>query len=301
MNNLFQKYKEGYFEGWYLKHQTAEQTVALIPSHHIDKRGNRSTSIQVITQRGSHRFEFPSGLSVTRRDKFYVSIGDNVFSEKGIRVDLSTDGFSVSGELRYGPLAPLASPAMGPLRFVPRLQCSHEVVSMSHSLQGTLYIDGQPVDFSGGTGYIETDRGSSFPSSYLWTQCNRFEEDCSVMIAGAWIPLGSARFMGGLGCVFWKGWEYRFATYRGAKIERYCPQGIVLRQGGNWLSARLLDGDGYRLLAPEKGTLRRTIWENPACRVRYRLMKEGRMLFDLVSDRAGFEYVAEDPSVFPRR
>ena len=43
--------KAPYFEGWYLKLQTKEgKALALIPALHIDGKGRRSASLQVITE-----------------------------------------------------------------------------------------------------------------------------------------------------------------------------------------------------------------------------------------------------------
>ena len=39
------------------------------------------------------------------------------------------------------------------------MQCSHGVISMGHPLEGSVRLNGETIDFSGGTGYIETDRG----------------------------------------------------------------------------------------------------------------------------------------------
>ena len=47
------------------------------------------------------------------------------------------------------------------------LQCSNGVISMGHSLKGTLELNGRSLDFSNEIGYIETDQGRSFPSAYL--------------------------------------------------------------------------------------------------------------------------------------
>ena len=55
--------------------------------------------------------------------------------------------------------------------FLPGMECSHGVISMTHALEGALSINGRTLDFTGGTGYIETDRGRSFPHAYLWAQC----------------------------------------------------------------------------------------------------------------------------------
>lgn len=72
---------------------------------------------------------------------------------------------------------PLRSDIMGPFRFLPGMECSHGVISMGHSLEGKLDLNGKRIDFSGGTGYVETDRGRSFPSAYLWTQCTVRQPD----------------------------------------------------------------------------------------------------------------------------
>ena len=76
----------------------------------------------------------------------------------------------------HAPTAPCRERAqrsdiMGSFRFFAGMQCAHGVVSMEHSLSGTLELNGRQLEFSDRTGYIETDRGRSFPSEYLWTQC----------------------------------------------------------------------------------------------------------------------------------
>ncbi len=47
---------------------------------------------------------------------------------------------------------------------------------MDHSVSGELEFNGEPVDFSGGRGYIEKDWGSYFPEGYIWLQSNHFDE-----------------------------------------------------------------------------------------------------------------------------
>ena len=53
------KKDSAYFEGWYLKHQQGNDTIALIPAVHMDGKGDTSASIQVVTQQGAHAFRFP--------------------------------------------------------------------------------------------------------------------------------------------------------------------------------------------------------------------------------------------------
>ena len=51
---------------------------------------------------------------------------------------------------------------MGPFSFVPLMECYHGILSMNHSLKGTLSFQGENLLFTGGKGYIEKDWGHSF-------------------------------------------------------------------------------------------------------------------------------------------
>ena len=45
--------QQAFFEGWYLKHQNDKQTLALIIAFHIDDEGEKTASIQVVTDTGA--------------------------------------------------------------------------------------------------------------------------------------------------------------------------------------------------------------------------------------------------------
>ena len=53
---------KGYFEGWYLKQQTQEDTVAFIPAFHKDATGKAGASLQVITKENSYTANFKQFL-----------------------------------------------------------------------------------------------------------------------------------------------------------------------------------------------------------------------------------------------
>ena len=184
---------------------------------------------------------------------------------------------------------------MGPFRFFSGMQCSHGVISMGHSLEGTLELNGERLDFSNGTGYIETDRGCSFPSAYLWTQCvwNRAESG-SLMLAIAAVPLPIGGFTGCICSVFYSGREYRLATYKGAKIEAWSPSGAVIRQGRHRLEAKLLNERKQALRAPVEGRMERTIHESLCAEVRYRFWRGKDLLFQHTGLNASFEYSPAD-------
>ena len=130
------KKDSAYFEGWYLKHQQGNDTIALIPAVHLDGKGDTSASIQVVTQQGAHAFRFPLSAFSAQENTFDVSIGNNHFTHEGLSLNLSGPSLTVTGSLQYGPLCPLSWDIMGPFALLPFLQCNHGVISMGHAVRG---------------------------------------------------------------------------------------------------------------------------------------------------------------------
>lgn len=285
-----------YFEGWYFKHQNPQgQTLALIPAFHIDREGRRTASLQVISKNQAWWLEYSeTQLKVSRRP-FQVQTEQSSFDEQGVDLHIQQDNLSLCGSLRYGPFTALRSDIMGPFRFFAGMQCAHGVISMGHSLSGTLELNGERLDFSDGIGYIETDRGHSFPSKYLWTQCLWDGPDQgSLMLAIATIPLPVGGFTGCICSILYGGWEYRLATYRGVQIEAWSSSGAVIRQGRYCLEAELLSERRQPLRAPVEGRMERTIHESLCAEVRYRFWHGDGLLFQRTDSNASFEYSSAD-------
>ena len=285
-----------YFEGWYFKHQNPQgQTLALIPAFHIDREGRRTASLQIISRDQAWWLEYPEAQLQVSRQPFQAQVGLSSFGSQGIDLHIQQDGFSLNGALRYGSFTTLRSDIMGPFRFFAGMQCSHGVISMGHSLSGTLELNSDCLDFSNGIGYIETDRGRSFPSRYLWTQCvwDRPERG-SLMLAIATIPLPVGGFTGCICSVLYRGREYRLATYRGAKIDKWSPSGAVIRQGKYRLEVELLNERRQALRAPVEGRMERTIHESLCAEVRYRFWHGDHLLFQHTDSNASFEYSSAD-------
>lgn len=286
---------KNYFEGWYLKHQNENETLAVIPGIQMDSFGKKSAFIQVIADGEAHYIPFAFSEFAASRERFGVKIGENLFGERGIRLHLNTKELSLHGTIRYGRLSPIQYDIMGPFRFVPFLECNHGVLSMSHTLTGRLWFQGKELDFTGGKGYLEKDWGSSFPRDYLWSQCNWLdEESCSVMVSAAHIPFLGTAFQGCISVICYEGKEYRLATYLGAKIVTMESDALMLRQGDYLLRVDRKGGTSHPLKAPSVGMMSRIIRESPSCTVRYRFAKGNQLLFDLESDRAGFEFATEN-------
>jgi len=270
------------FEGWYYKHQANGKSLAIIPG-----RAGDDAFIQVVTDDRAYNIGYP--LSKYHKGSI-LRIGDNIFSPTGITLSIRRPELTLEGEIRYDGLTPIRGDIMGPFRFIP-MECRHGVVSMRHALFGTVRLNGDLFDFSGGIGYIESDSGRSFPQGYTWVQCNDFEQDCSIMASVARIPFCGLRFWGCICVVMLNGCEYRLATYSSARILRCEPGSIELEQGKYRLSVSVDKRKGLALAAPRAGAMSRVIRETLSCPARFRFVEGDRVLFEGKSSQASYEYM----------
>lgn len=278
-----------YFEGWYFKLQNdSGQTIALIPAMHISQDGRKSASIQIISETDSWWVEYPADQFSASEDRFLVQIGENIFSEQGIRISVQKNGLSLHGNVSFGPILPIRSDIMGPFRWLPNMECSHSVISMRHRLDGCLILNGEKLDYSRGLGYIESDRGRSFPQDYLWTQC--CWEETSIMLSIASIPISRIQFTGCICAIVHNGEEYRIATYKGARAVQWSKDCAVVKQGKYRLEVKLLKQSAQPLRAPADGDMCRAVHESLCAEVHYRLWERNKIILDKMSDKASYEY-----------
>lgn len=269
------------FEGWYFKHQRRGETIAFIPG-----RAESGAFVQMIDSRGSRQFDVPE-LTV---EHGVIRAGNCLFSGRGVVVDLP----GVSGTITYGPLTPLRSDIMGPFQFLP-MECRHGVLSMRHTLDGTLLVDGKERCFDKGTGYIEKDSGTSFPSAYLWLQCSDFSKPCSLMVSIAHIPFAGLGFTGCICAIVFEGREYRLATYRGVRIRSAGAEHLCLTQGKLLLEIEMqAKNNGHPLRAPVRGQMSGIIRESHEAEIVCRLWDSGTPVFHLKSNHASFEFMWPD-------
>ena len=256
--------------------------LALIPG-----RAEEGAFIQVVTNERAYNIPYP--LNEYKRLEF-ARVGGSRFERRGVDLNISTDELTITGSLRYRNMKPISYDIMGPFKYLP-MECRHSVISMDHDIEGELILNGEPIDFSGGRGYIEGDRGHSFPDKYIWAQCNCFDEPCSIMVALARIPFAGLKFWGCICVVLWRGKEYRLATYKGVRIVAKSPTRIELEQGKYRLVISLNNAGGHPLRAPDKGSMTRIIHESSNCEARFRFYIGGNEYFDKTSNCASFEYV----------
>ena len=253
-------YNQDYFKGWYFKCNNENKTIAFIPAFHQNNH-EKTASLQVITDDAV--FNIPFQSLQYQENPLAVKIGENIFSKKGIRLQIKNNDLSANGTLHFHDLSPIQYDIMGPFKYVPLMQCRHSVYSMRHRINGQITVNGQQYVFQNGIGYIEGDCGSSFPKEYIWTQCHF--NNGSLMLSVADIPFFGFHFIGIIGVILLNGKEHRIATYLGAKVKHIGKYSVTVKQGDYQLTAKLLQKNSQHffnrlqsnhLWSINKGTIR---------------------------------------------
>ena len=216
-----------FFEGWYFKLVSADENkrLAVIPGAILGQDGHAFIQVLDGVTGDSAYHRFPLSEFNASQHGFLLQIGPNRFSMECIYLQLPKDRLGLHGEVHFDGITPwpvtMASPGiMGWYAWIPFMECYHGVLSLDHTLRGTLNLDGKMLDFSGGHGYIEKDWGKSFPKAWVWFQSNHFTHPATCITASvAIIPWLGSSFSGFIIGLWHEQELYRFATYTNAQIE----------------------------------------------------------------------------------
>lgn len=305
--------KRKYFEGWYFKVVNASGTraFAFIPGIAMNEEGERHAFIQVLDgiQQRSEYLSFEASSFKASGNKFEVSVGKNFFSAEKMILDLPSYKGSLSfSEITGWPQRWYSPGIMGPYTFAPFMQCNHGIVSMDHVVSGSLVINGDETDFTGGRGYTEKDWGHSFPSSYIWMQSNHFENTgISFKASVATIPWITGTFNGFI-AGFWYGDRlYRFTEYNGSRISKlaYTGNNVELEfvNRRNIISVSAPFSQSTPLASPVSGFMKGRIEESMSSVISISLAdrKNGHILFRGDGRNASIEVSGHIQTLMPAR
>jgi hypothetical protein len=298
--------KKNYFEGWYFKmaiFSNEPEVLSIIPGIAFGQtEKDHHCFIQVISSRENRSWNIKFPLTAFKADKhkLLIEIANNRFTPDEITLNLDTEDLKLSGTIknidRKAFPVTLPSPGiMGWYAYVPFMECFHGVISTHHTLEGSLMLNGVEIDFTGGTGYIEKDWGTSFPESWIWMQSNCFpSKNVSCMLSVAKIPFLGKIFPGFLGFVQIGNELIRFGTYTGAKISRLenndtcaCIEIQTKTQQIEFLAEL---GPASKLVAPRQGKMERTLLESIIGTISVSIKdKDNTLLFKETGTMAGIE------------
>ena len=292
---------KNYFEGWYFKliDDQGDHAFAIIPGLAMDENGEGHSFIQVLDGKNStaEYHKFPLEDFEPASDTFFVRVGSNEFSANHLILNLD----NLKGRLQLSGKASWPNPwyapgIMGPFSWLKFMECNHGIVSMDHTLKGSLKYMDKDIPFSQGKGYIEKDWGSSFPSAYVWMQSNHFEEEgvsfkCSV----ATIPMFGSGFTGFICGLYIKGHFIRFTTYNFSKLKHLEKHdtGVDLELISPWyhLKVKAKNGQTALLASPIQGAMEGRISESMTAQLHIQITerKSNKIIFEGTGKHAGLE------------
>jgi hypothetical protein len=297
-----------YFEGWYFKIVDADNknAYAIIPGIFRSKNYQESNAfVQFVdgAKNKAYYIKYPVESFSFKEGKFDLSIDSNHFTKSGIRLDIADSELKVRGELTFEnivawPVSVLSPGIMGWYAWIPYMECFHGLVSMDHDIDGSLAVNGNEIDFSGGRGYTEKDWGQAFPQAWFWMQSNHFsKEGISFTGSTAIIPWIRKPFLGFIMGLWHEGVLHRFTTYNGSKIKQIAYTDkvldIVVENKLHQLQIKALHTPGVILKAPKLDGMIRDIEESLNSQIRLKLFKKQKgsqqLIFDDTGIHAGFE------------
>jgi hypothetical protein len=298
--------KKRYFEGWYYKqvNRSSNYTVSFIPGvsyNSVDPH----CFIQCIicnekNQLSSHYFKYDISEFTYNHYPFLVQIEKSKFYQDSLDVELENSKIKISGKLSFinqEPLhmSPLCPNIMGIFSYIPRMECNHHIISMNHKINGTLLINDKKIDLNEGFGYMEKDWGESFPSEYIWLQCNHFENrKVKIALSAANIPFLGFSFRGFFCSLFVDSKEYRFATYNRSKLKVNSAKdgkvSITLIKGKLELNISGEVDEVQSLASPKNGIMNDSIKEGLAGKISISLKdKSNGYELSTIGSNAGIE------------
>jgi hypothetical protein len=304
--------KKDYFEGWYFKSVSKDEKIAyaIIAGLSITKNpGNSHAFVMFVDARNTelHYYQYPLSSFWADKEKFEIKIDKNSFSLKNIILDMDNGETKIKAQMKFENIIPwpvnrFSPGVMGIYAFIPFLECYHGVLSLNHSINGYVEINGEKKDFTGGKGYIEKDWGSSMPSSWIWMQTNHFDvEDISLFGSIAKIPWLGNYFTGYIFGLLYNDELYKFTTYNGAKIEKLDVTKnnikIILTHKHLELQINANRAEGVDIPAPKLGEMTNTVNESLQSKINIKLFKEENnekvLLFSGTGRNAGLEFVGD--------
>lgn len=301
------KKRKKYFEGWYFKMVSADGSavISVIPGISLSRSGEEQHAfIQIIDGKTANTFYYTYPIKDFHFSEkgFFVRIDNNYFSEDSIYIDIQNDTTSIKGVVYMSDQTYLTQNkkkkgVMGWFRFMPFMQCYHGVVSLTHTLKGTLTKDNEIYIFDNGVGYIEKDWGKSMPSSWIWMQSNSFNsEKTSFMLSVASVPYLGASFTGFLGFFVHDSTIHRFGTYTRAKLQMKTSNPdtmkIIISNKEYIYHIKTHRNKSGILKAPVNGSMDRHISESIDAKLKLTVMhKTGNVLFQDSTSMAGLELV----------
>jgi len=297
--------KKQYFEGWYFKQVSQDQTYtfSFIPGVSLVENDPHAF-IQIMNgyEATSDYIRYPVNEFSWDTRRLFLKVGSSTFTASGIILNIESENINLTGKIDFSnmiryPKSIFSPGIMGWYSFVPFMECNHGIISVNHDLYGKISINKNEVDFTGGKGYIEKDWGTSFPEAWIWIQSNNFKEhETSFSFSLAKIPWMGRFFIGFIAFLYLNRKFYLFSTYNKSVFSDITHSKemieITVRNKWNILKIKVIKNSFGDLRAPVSGEMSRRIKESVDSEVHLQLCdKLGNQEYEGTGKNVGLEII----------
>lgn len=281
------------FENWYFKLVDArkENTLGILVGILMTHEGEEA--FIEITENGiSENLCVKYSLDAVKSKDTEIQIGDNSLGLQKITLNMQKEGLTLKGEITFSNHKRLKeslwlSGLMGPYKYLPFLKSYHEVVSLQHTLMGSLWVNEKQIIFNEGKGYIEKDWGKVFPNVWLWAQCNHFKrQDVALMIGVARLPIFFNYYTSFAIPVYYKDQLEIFSNYSGghiAKLYRYKGYvHLVVTQKNKILDIKIYGSDEVSCVTSKSSHMIRDVYACDTAKIEFSITDNGKSVFEEV-------------------
>lgn len=295
------KHGSNYFEGWYIKITMEEEknAIAFIVGTSQTKKEEHAF-IQIIDniRKKTEVLDYPITSFSVENKPFKVTLPGFRFSETELYFEHPEMVIDITfSNIRNFKSSLYAPTIMGPFSYLPYMQCRHSVCSIYHEIYGRVQIKNFIKEGKIGIGYIEKDRGVSFPKKYIWFQSESQKDKHCCMFAIADVPVYKYAFEGILGFISTPDLQLVIGSYYGAKCtgikkwkaKQHTIYKIELIQRKIRVHIEIIQANKYPLQSPIEGSMIGKVYESLDSYAWIRVYKDKMLLFEGKDSCCGFE------------
>lgn len=288
------------FEGWFVKvdDQASGLMFSVIWGYATQTEGRHAfLQFQDTRKNETTYVRYPMEELAWTADPFVLTIGKNTLSEAGMVLDFEREGLSVKGRFSFGAFAPIRRTAilkpniMGWLSYFPN-ECNHAIISMHHSVSGTLSLGDATWTLRGADGYMEKDWGTGFPKAYVWCQANDWEGS-ALVFSYATVPVLGRHAKGFFLVLHHEGKEIRMSSIEGSRMKAFTVSedafSAVVEKGSLRVTLHARQAHPVALASPDQGAMKARIKESLDGTVALTVEKKGKRIVALSSSRASID------------
>ena len=282
---------KNHFENWYFKlvDSKKENTLGILVGVQTSRQGDE-VFIQVIGSEINDNICVNYPLQSVKSKETEIQIGDNYLGLQQMTLDIQKEGFKLKGEIIFSNHKEIKQSLwipglMGPYKYLPFLESYHEVVSLQHTLMGSLWINDKQINFNEGKGYIEKDWGKAFPNVWLWAQCNHFKrQDMALMIGVARLPIFFDYYTCFAIPIYYKDQLEIFSNYNGghiAKLYRYKGYvHLIVTQKNKILDIKIYGSDEISCVPSRSSHMIRDVHACDTAKIEISITENGKTVFE---------------------